>query len=77
MSVASLKVFINWMLRNGVDDANYIFAISGDDARFDLSVDYFEELFHAQLKDDNIEADSMTNLLLSLVLVHDSKHERQ
>lgn len=28
--------------------------------------------FHAQLKDDNIEADSMTNLLLSLVLVHDS-----
>ena len=64
MGAACSKVFVNRMLRDGVDEASDIFAISGDNARFDSSVNYFEELCHAQLEDDNNE-DARTNLLLS------------
>ena len=74
MGAASSKVVVNRMLRNSVlDEANDIFAITrrGNNARFDLSVNYFEELFHAQLEDDNDEDDATTNLLMSMVL-HDS-----
>jgi hypothetical protein len=73
MGAASSKVVVNRMLRNSVlDEENDIFAIrSGNNARFDLSVNYFEELFHAQLEDDNDEDDATTSLLMSMVL-HDS-----
>ena len=56
------------MLRNSVDEANDIFAISGDNARLDS---YEQEFLHAQLEDyENDEDDARTNLLLSLVVLH-------
>ena len=50
------------MLRNGVDN--------GNSAKFDLSVNYYEQAFlHAQLEDhESDEDDAKTNLLLNLVV---------
>ena len=77
MGVASSKVFVNRMLRNGLDETNDPVCAGShyNGTRLD-TVNWVEESFHHQQVDDD-EDDTTTNLLLSLLAHHSNLRKKK
>ena len=76
MGVASSKVFVNRMLRNGLDESTDECAGNHYNGTFD-DFNCIDEALHRQEQLDDDEDDAQTNLLLSLVVHPSNVHKNK